>query len=186
MQDFSQSIFRVAERLLVLKGMQGLSDKQREELHSQIDLLHATLLNRRPAQIAIFGAPEAPLGRFVSAVMGEDINAALEVKEQLGRGRWYDYRTPRGALRLLDARTQDDQEISFKAIEREMPDQLVVLCTLEEFESAPFVRRIAEVAERIQAIEAKAPAVLVVLSNAANLRAPRVREAIARCSKTSQ
>lgn len=96
----AENIRRVEEMLQFLP----LHPETLKDLRAKIALLRTILLEQRPPALALVGRRGAGKSSLVNALFGAKVAEVGHVKSQTGRGRWFDYRSERGAISVLDTR----------------------------------------------------------------------------------
>jgi uncharacterized protein len=141
----SGGVLRLLEELLSKRVLAKLSAEERDELREDIELVRRLLGKQRTPRVAVVGPTEVGLPGLVESLMGQPIEGDPSVKEHLGRGRWYEYASARGALRLLDLRTDaDDTEVATRALSREKPDVILFVWQPGDDRLVDFAERVVE------------------------------------------
>lgn len=96
----AENIKRVEELLRFLP----LHESTVNDLRSKIALLRTILLEQRAPAFALVGRRGAGKSSLVNALLGTKAAEVGHVKSQTGRGRWFDHKTDRGTLSVLDTR----------------------------------------------------------------------------------
>ncbi len=122
---FSSGVSNFVDKLLAKRVLQNLSEEEREEFKDDIQVARRLLGEQRTPRIALVGPEDLSVPSVVKSILGESIEGDPTVKEHLGRGRWYEYASKRGDLRLLDLRSSAGGDIPTQAVEREQPDLIL-------------------------------------------------------------
>src|SRR5437868_2898981 len=141
----AENIKRVEELLRFLP----LPDGTVSDLRAKIGLLRTILLEQRAPAFALVGRRGAGKSSLVNALFGASVAEVGHVKAQTGRGKWFDYASPRGAISVLDTRgiqegskpSEDDtakDAVSSILVElkRKVPDVILFLVKATEADSA--------------------------------------------------
>ncbi len=141
----AENIRRVEELLRFLP----LPDGTVNDIRSKIALLRTILLEQRAPALALVGRRGAGKSSLVNALFGGKVAEVGHVKAQTGRGRWFDHKTERGTLSVLDTRgiqegsrpAEDDaakDALSSIVVElkKKAPDVIVFLVKATEADSA--------------------------------------------------
>src|SRR5688572_1623545 len=96
----AENIKRVEELLRFLPLPGGTV----EDIRSKIALLRTILLEQRAPAFALVGRRGAGKSSLVNALFGAKVAEVGHVKSQTGRGRWFDHKTERGVMSVLDTR----------------------------------------------------------------------------------
>ena len=99
-QLIAENIRRVEEMLRFLP----LSDGTVNDLRAKIGLLRTILLEQRAPAFALVGRRGAGKSSLVNALFGAKVAEVGHVKAQTGRGKWFEHKTERGSLSVLDTR----------------------------------------------------------------------------------
>lgn len=129
---FPHNVLGYAERFLRNRYLGGLSEQKRAQLRSNLDVVRRTLLDQRAPRIAIAGGGGRDLEDLLATLSGDAVPDELDIKEYLGRERWYDYELRGVELELLDIRRVDDEEPSLEALEYQLPDIVLVDWAFQE------------------------------------------------------
>ena len=166
----SQNIVELIEKVLALRYLRGLSDEKREQLRHDLDFIRRTLVEQRPPRIAVVGSAEVELSALLTAIAGRNVDGDLDVKEYLGRQRWYDYEIRDSVLELLDLRAEEGEEPGLKALERQPPDVVLFAWSYRDDSlpetSDPSIDVLERVVGEVQSIEGEAPPLVAVIDNA--------------------
>ncbi len=141
----AENIKRIEEMLRFLP----LSEGTLNEVRSKIALLRSVLLEQRAPAFALVGRRGAGKSSLVNAIFGSKVAEVGHVKSQTGRGKWFDYKSERGALAILDTRgiqegSKPEEGDSAKdaissiivELKRKMPDVIIFLVKASEADSA--------------------------------------------------
>src|SRR4051812_22413780 len=96
----AENIRRIEEMLRFLP----LSDATVNDLRAKIGLLRTILLEQRSPAFALVGRRGAGKSSLVNALFGAKVAEVGHVKSQTGRGKWFEHKTDRGGLSILDTR----------------------------------------------------------------------------------
>jgi uncharacterized protein len=99
-QLIAENIRRVEEMLRFLP----LSDGTVTDLRAKIGLLRTILLEQRAPALALVGRRGAGKSSLVNALFGAKVAEVGHVKAQTGRGKWFEHKTERGSISVLDTR----------------------------------------------------------------------------------
>jgi uncharacterized protein (DUF697 family)/predicted GTPase len=151
-EDEARTLRAIAENLRRLEEMLRflpLSDGTVSEIRGKIGLLRTILFEQRPPAFALVGRRGAGKSSLVNALFGAKVAEVGHVKAQTGRGRWFDHKSERGALAILDTRGiqegtapaeedgASDAVASIVAeLKRKAPDVIVFLVKASEADSA--------------------------------------------------
>ncbi|HVY49529.1 MAG TPA: GTPase [Minicystis sp.] len=100
LQIIADNIRRIEEMLRFLP----LSDATVNDIRTKIGLLRTVLLEQRAPAFALVGRRGAGKSSLVNSFFGAKVAEVGHVKAQTGRGRWFDHKTERGAISILDTR----------------------------------------------------------------------------------
>lgn len=141
----AENIRRVEELLRFLP----LPDATVKDLRQKIALLRTILLEQRPPAFVLVGRRGAGKSSLVNALFGAKMAEVGHVKARTGRATWFDHRTERGSIEILDTRgmqegsspdESDDARDAMASIVAELkkkaPDVLVFLVKATEVDSA--------------------------------------------------
>ena len=141
----AENIRRVEELLRFLP----LSDATVTDLRAKIGLLRTILLEQRAPAFALVGRRGSGKSSLVNALFGSKVAEVGHVKAQTGRGRWFEHRSERGSLSVLDTRgvqegstpTENDGAKDAAAsivveLKKKVPDVIVFLVKASEADSA--------------------------------------------------
>jgi len=123
---FPGNVLGFAEKFLRNRYLGGLSEQKRNQLRSNLGIVRRTLLDQRAPRIAVAGFGGRDLEGLLAAISGDAVPDELNVKEYLGRERWYDYELRGVELELLDVRRVDDEAPSLEALDYQIPDVILV------------------------------------------------------------
>ena len=144
-QVIAENIRRVEEMLRFLP----LSDATVNDLRSKIGLLRTILLEQRAPALALVGRRGAGKSSLVNALFGAKVAEVGHVKAQTGRGKWFEHKSDRGSISVLD--TRGVQEGSSPAesdaakdavasivveLKKKVPDVILFLVKASEADSA--------------------------------------------------
>lgn len=117
-------------------------------IRTKIALLRTILLEQRSPAFALVGRRGAGKSSLVNALFGAKMAEVGHVKAQTGRGAWFDYRSDRGAISVLDTRgmhegskpseadTAKDAVTSILVeLKRKLPDVILFLVKATEADS---------------------------------------------------
>lgn len=140
----AENIRRVEEMLQFLP----LHPDTVKDLRAKIALLRTILLEQRAPALALVGRRGAGKSSLVNALFGSKVAEVGHVKSQTGQGRWFDHRSERGAISVLDTRgiqegskptETDDARDAVASIlvelKRKVPDVIVFLVKATEADS---------------------------------------------------
>jgi uncharacterized protein (DUF697 family) len=118
-------------------------------IRAKIALLRTVLLEQRPPAFALVGRRGAGKSSMVNALFGSVVAEVGHVKAQTGRGKWFDYSSPRGAISVLDTRgiqegskpsevdpAKDAVASILVELKRKVPDVILFLVKASEADSA--------------------------------------------------
>lgn len=146
-KDTRRQIAASIERLEELIG--ALPGDVAKDLRSRISTLRSILLEQRPPAFALIGRRGAGKSSLINALFGAAVAEVGHVKSQTGRGKWFDYESPVGALSILDTRgvqegsaptEHDDAATPVESIvlelKRKAPDAILFLVKASEVDAA--------------------------------------------------
>lgn len=165
-KNLSDNVLRLIERVLSFRYLRGLSDEKREKLRDNLDFIRQTLVEQRPPRIAVVGSSEVDLPELLELIAGRDIAGDLDVKAYLGHNRWYDYRVRETEFDLLDLRTDEDEKLSVKALDRQVPDVVLFAWSYDvSEETAPdaSIEALDRAVTEVQNVEGRAPPIVAVI-----------------------
>jgi len=141
----AENIRRVEEMLRFLP----LSDATVNDLRAKIGLLRTILLEQRAPAFALVGRRGAGKSSLVNALFGAKVAEVGHVKAQTGRGKWFEHKTERGSLSILDTRgvqegsTPAESDAAKDAVasivvelKKKVPDVILFLVKASEADSA--------------------------------------------------
>ncbi|HSO33324.1 MAG TPA: GTPase [Labilithrix sp.] len=141
----AENIRRVEEMLRFLP----LPDGTVTDLRTKIGLLRTILLEQRAPALALVGRRGAGKSSLVNALFGAKVAEVGHVKAQTGRGKWFEHKTERGSITVLDTRgiqegsTPAEKDSSKDAIasivlelKKKVPDVILFLVKATEADSA--------------------------------------------------
>ena len=141
----AENIRRVEEMLRFLP----LSDSTVNDLRAKIGLLRTILLEQRAPALALVGRRGAGKSSLVNALFGTKVAEVGHVRAQTGRGKWFDHKTDRGSISVLDTRgiqegsTPAEKDAAKDAIasiavelKKKAPDVILFLVKATEADSA--------------------------------------------------
>ena len=141
----AENIRRVEEMLRFLP----LHESTVSELRAKIGLLRTILLEQRAPALALVGRRGAGKSSLVNALFGAKVAEVGHVKSQTGRGKWFEHKTDRGSITVLDTRgiqegsTPAEKDSSKDAIasivvelKKKVPDVILFLVKASEADSA--------------------------------------------------
>ena len=141
----AENIRRVEEMLRFLP----LSDATVNDLRAKIGLLRTILLEQRAPAFALVGRRGAGKSSLVNALFGAKVAEVGHVKAQTGRGKWFEHKTERGSLSILDTRgvqegsTPAEKDAAKDAVasivvelKKKVPDVILFLVKASEADSA--------------------------------------------------
>jgi uncharacterized protein len=141
----AENIRRVEEMLRFLP----LPDGTVNDLRAKIGLLRTILLEQRAPALALVGRRGAGKSSLVNALFGSKVAEVGHVKAQTGRGKWFEHKTDRGSITVLDTRgiqegsTPAEKDSSKDAIasivlelKKKVPDVILFLVKATEADSA--------------------------------------------------
>jgi len=144
-QLIAENIRRVEEMLRFLP----LSDGTVNDLRAKIGLIRTILLEQRAPAFALVGRRGAGKSSLVNALFGAKVADVGHVKAQTGRGKWFDHKSERGSISILDTRgvqegsnpaetdTAKDAVSSIVVeLKRKVPDVILFLVKASEADSA--------------------------------------------------
>ena len=141
----AENIRRVEEMLRFLP----LHPDTVNDLRSKIGLLRTILLEQRAPALALVGRRGAGKSSLVNALFGAKVAEVGHVKAQTGRGKWFEHKSERGSISVLD--TRGVQEGSSPAesdaakdavasivveLKKKVPDVILFLVKASEADSA--------------------------------------------------
>ena len=144
-QVIAENIRRVEEMLRFLP----LSDGTVNDLRSKIGLLRTILLEQRAPAFALVGRRGAGKSSLVNALFGAKVAEVGHVKAQTGRGKWFEHKSDRGSLSILDTRgvqeggAPAEKDVAKDAVasivvelKKKVPDVILFLVKASEADSA--------------------------------------------------
>jgi uncharacterized protein (DUF697 family)/predicted GTPase len=144
-QLIAENIRRVEEMLRFLP----LSDGTVNDLRSKIGLLRTILLEQRAPAFALVGRRGAGKSSLVNALFGAKVAEVGHVKAQTGRGKWFEHKSERGSISILDTRgvqegsnpaetdaAKDAVTSIVVELKRKVPDVILFLVKASEADSA--------------------------------------------------
>lgn len=141
----AENIRRVEEMLRFLP----LPDATVSDLRAKIGLLRTILLEQRAPALALVGRRGAGKSSLVNALFGSKVAEVGHVKAQTGRGKWFEHKTERGSITVLDTRgiqegsapaEKDSSKDAIASIvlelKKKVPDVILFLVKATEADSA--------------------------------------------------
>ncbi len=141
----AENIRRVEEMLRFLP----LPDGTVNDLRAKIGLIRTILLEQRAPALALVGRRGAGKSSLVNALFGTKMAEVGHVKSQTGRGKWFEHKSERGSITVLDTRgiqegsTPTEQDAAKDAVasivvelKKKVPDVILFLVKASEADSA--------------------------------------------------
>ncbi len=101
-KDARKQIAESIERLEEIIG--ALPGEMAQNLKNRIATVRSILLEQRAPAFALIGRRGAGKSSLVNALFGARVADVGHVKSQTGRGKWFEYASPAGAIAILDTR----------------------------------------------------------------------------------
>jgi uncharacterized protein (DUF697 family)/GTP-binding protein EngB required for normal cell division len=141
----AENIRRVEEMLRFLP----LPESTVNDLRAKIGLLRTILLEQRAPALALVGRRGAGKSSLINALFGKKVAEVGHIKAQTGRGKWFEHKSERGSITVLDTRgfqegsTPAEKDSSKDAIasivlelKKKVPDVILFLVKATEADSA--------------------------------------------------
>src|SRR3954451_5355427 len=141
----AENIRRIEEMLRFLP----LHESTVNDLRAKIGLLRTILLEQRAPALALVGRRGAGKSSLVNALFGSKVAEVGHVKSQTGRGKWFEHKTDRGSVTVLDTRgiqegsapaETDSSKDAIASIvlelKKKVPDVILFLVKASEADSA--------------------------------------------------
>jgi uncharacterized protein (DUF697 family)/GTPase SAR1 family protein len=137
------------------------------------------LLEQRPPAIALVGRRGAGKSSLVNALFGSNVAPVGHVKARTMEGRWYEHRSARGALSILDTRglqegsseTESDPNAAavggiLRELRRQPPDVLLFLVRASDVDSAidADLDGLCDIVSEIERQQGKKPPIFCVVT----------------------
>jgi predicted GTPase len=146
-KDARKQIAESIERLEEIIG--ALPGEMAQNLKNRIATVRSILLEQRAPAFALIGRRGAGKSSLVNALFGARVAEVGHVKSQTGRGKWFDYASPAGAIAVLDTRgiqegsapaesdlaTTPIASIAFE-LKKKAPDGILFLVRASDVDSA--------------------------------------------------
>src|SRR5262245_38064549 len=140
----------IAESLRRLESLLGsLPSDSAKDLRARIANVRALLVAQTPPARALVGRRGSGKSSLLNALVGEKVAELGHVRGQTGRGRWFDVKTERGSVSILDTRgiqegskPQEDDEAKtplasiLVELEKKAPDVIVFVVRATDVDSA--------------------------------------------------
>lgn len=120
-QDWKGTVAESVKSIVTSKAFGGLSEEKRDELREDLQHLLDLVSEAHEPRVAIVGDADVSLEPLLGEFLAAGVQGDLDVKAEIGHGRWYDWTSTVGTLHLLDSRQED----SFKAFRFDLPDVVV-------------------------------------------------------------
>lgn len=172
-QQIAKSIERIEELLSYLP------DQATRDLRARIATLRGVLLEQRPPAIALVGRRGAGKSSLVNALFGANVAPVGHVKARTMEGRWYEHRSARGALSILDTRglqegtseTESDPHAAavggiLRELRRQPPDVILFLVRASDVDSAidADLDGLADIVSEVEREQGKKPPIFCVVT----------------------
>lgn len=122
--DLKTDLISQAEQLLT-----GLSASDRDKLKGDFQLIKEiaqAVSDAHPPSILLIGEPGAPLGEILSQLAPlSDPPEQWNIHQEIGRGRWQNWKLELGEFRVCDARSESPHESLPKALNFELPELIL-------------------------------------------------------------
>ena len=146
-RDARHQIAKAIERIEEVIG--ALPGDVAKDLRNRIATVRGVLLEQRAPAFALIGRRGAGKSSLVNALFGARVADVGHVKSQTGRGKWFEYQSPAGAIAVLDTRgiqegsaptEADDAPTPIASIalelKRKAPDAILFLVRASEVDAA--------------------------------------------------
>lgn len=156
---FAGKFLQFVDRLLGVRGLKNLPEEKREEFRAELEVLRQMAIESRTPRIAIVRTSETQLSDFIEDLFGRSVRGDAEIKEKLGRGRWYPYETDVGGFEILDLCVGDGKP-NLSALERQSPDLVISIPDSKAPLDEQFIEQTDRVVSEIESIWGTAPCVI--------------------------
>lgn len=119
--EWLKSAREAIKSVVVSRAFGGLAEEKRDELREDLQHLLDLVTEVHEPRVAIIGEEETDLEAMLVDLLAAGVEGDLDVKSEIGAGRWYSWQSTAGVLHLYDGRGDH----AHKAFRYDLPDLVV-------------------------------------------------------------